>query len=204
MKSIFRYIALITLYALLAHTSLLLGQTKVIPKVGWTIPSLAPTLDTYEYDSKNGILAGIELRNKGQNIYFNPGVYFLYNKIDINQLTSGGSAHKLRLHRTESLWMKVNMGMAVNLFKTEGANRIHFRNGISGGVLLKRPDFKSISALSDNYRKLFIEYHAGMGVDLNQVIINMDYHISLVRRIGNADFVENTFSFNFGYLLQRQ
>lgn len=204
MNSIYRHILLITLYTLIAHSSHLMGQSKVIPKIGWTIPSTPPTLDDYEYDSKNGTLVGIELRTRGQNVYFNPGVYFLYNKIGINQVPPVIGSDKVELHDTESLWMKVNMGMAVNLLKTKGSTNVHLRNGISGGLLLKRPDFKSISTLSDNYRKLFIEYHAGIGIDLNRVIVNMDYHISLVRRIGKADFVENTFSLNIGYLLRGQ
>ena len=205
MNKKFLYIVLVSILSVSIQSATLKSQILLTPKIGWTIPSTTPTFGKYEIDSKNGILLGLEARDRSEIIYFNPGLYFLYNRMDINQLTSNNiNEPKLYLHNTETLWMKFNLGMALNLIKNSKGIQVHIRNGISCGVLIKKPDFKNLSSLSDNYRNLFIEYHIGIGLDLQRVIINADYHLSFVRRIAHADFVENTFTINVGYLLQNK
>ena len=205
MNKKYLYIALVITLSVFTQNSILISQIHLIPKIGWTYPTPAPTVGKFEIDSKNGILMGLEARDRSKIIYFNPGLYFLYNRMDINQLDSNNvNEPKLNLHNTETLWMKLNMGMALNLIKNSRGIQVHIRNGISSGILIKKPDFKNLSSLSDSYRKLFIEYHIGIGLDLQRVIINADYHLSFVRRIAHADFVENTFTINIGYLLQNK
>jgi hypothetical protein len=178
------------------------AQAYFVPKAGWTIPSKAPVLDSFKLDSKQGLLLGLELRSGRKSIYFNPAIYAVYNKIDVFEINPLDSTQSpIFLQNTSVVWLKTKLGGTAELFGNYEIFNLHLRGGLSPGVLIIKPDFKENQLLNNSYRDLFIEFHFGIGIDFKKIILDLDYHLSLVRRVNSSDIVENTVVLNLGYMI---